>query len=75
MVNFVLERSTADEDKWGHYCNLGCDETEAIKMWHHLQDRQPYHKFRMYKVTKELVAMSGNAEYAAITAEGVEHDS
>ena len=58
MVNFVLERSNVDEDKWEYHCNLGCDEIEATKMWHHLQDRQPHHKFKLYKVTKKLVVMS-----------------
>lgn len=58
MTNYTLERCITNDDNWEHYCELGSDETTAIEMWHYWQEKQPNHKFRMYKVTKELVAAS-----------------
>ena len=61
-TNYTLERSIINDDNWEHYADLGCDEDTAIEMWHYWQEKQPNYQFRMYKVTKELVAMSGNAK-------------
>ena len=66
MTSFVLERCITNDDNWEHYADLGCDETTAIEMWHYWQDKQPNYKFRMYKVIKELVAMSENAKVSEI---------
>lgn len=66
MTSFVLERCITNDDNWEHYADLGCDEDGAIEMWHYWQERQPNYKFRMYKVTKELVAMSENAKVSEI---------
>jgi len=60
MVNYTLERNITNDDNWEHYADLGCDETTAIEMWHYWQEKQPNSRFRMYKVTKELVAISQN---------------
>lgn len=57
-TNYTLERCITNDDNWEHYCELGCDETIAIEHWHYWQEKQPNYKFRMYKVTKELVAAS-----------------
>ena len=59
MINYTLERNITG-DNWEHYCDLGCDEATAIDMWHYWQEKQPSYKFRMYKVTKELVSTSEN---------------
>lgn len=64
MINYTLERNITNDGNWEHYADLGCDETTAIEMWNYWQEKQPNSKFRMYKVTKELVAMSGNGEAA-----------
>ena len=61
-ISYELQRCITDDDNWEFYTSLGCDETTAIEQWHYWQERQPKSKFRMYKVTKELVAMSGNGE-------------
>ena len=58
MTNYTLERNITNDDNWEHYADLGCDETTAIEMWHYWQEKQPNYKFRMYRVTKELVAAS-----------------
>ena len=60
MTNYTLERNITNDDNWEHYADLGCDETTAIEMWHYWQEKQPNSRFRMYKVTKELVAISQN---------------
>lgn len=62
MANYTLERNITNDDNWEHYADLGSDETTAIEMWHYWQEKQPNNKFRMYKVTKELVAMSGDGQ-------------
>jgi hypothetical protein len=75
MINYTLERCITNDDNWEHYCDLGCDETTAIEMWHYWQEKQPNYAFRMYKVTKELVAMSGNVKVFEIIPDGEWHDS
>lgn len=62
MINYTLERCITNDDNWESYADLGCDEATAIEMWHYWQEKQPNNKFRMYKVTKELVAMSGDGQ-------------
>lgn len=58
MTNYTLERTITNDDNWEHYADLGCDETTAIEMWHYWQEKQSNYQFRMYKVTKELIAAS-----------------
>ena len=58
MIDHELERSIGNDDNWEHYTSLGCDESQAIELWHFWQGKQPNNKFRVYKVTKELIAMS-----------------
>lgn len=62
MINYILERCITNDDNWEFYADLGSDETTAIEQWHYWQARQLNYQFRMYKVTKELVAMSENTE-------------
>lgn len=75
MINYTLERNITNDNNWEHYADLGCDETTAIEMWHYWQEKQPNSKFRMYKVTKELVAMSGKTKVSEIISDGEWHDS
>lgn len=57
-VTYELERSIGDDDNWEFYTSLGCDEPSAVEQWHYWQERQPNNKFRMYRVSRELVAIS-----------------
>jgi hypothetical protein len=75
MTNYTLERDITNDGNWEHYADLGCDEITAIEMWHYWQEKQPNYKFRMYKVTKELVAMSGKTKVSEIIPDGGRHDS
>ena len=75
MTNYTLERCITNDDNWEHYADLGCDETTAIEMWHYWQEKQPNYKFRMYKVTKELVAISGKTKVSEIIPDGEWYDS
>jgi hypothetical protein len=56
-ISFELQRC-ADGNNWEFYTSLGCDDATAVEQWHYWQERQPRNQFRMYKVTKELVAIS-----------------
>ena len=81
MTNYTLERCITNDDNWEHYATVGCDESTAIEHWHYWQEKQPNYEFRLYEVTKKLVAMSGNGNTAVFTdkssrwLEGVPHDS
>jgi len=70
MTNYTLERNITNDNNWEHYADLGCDEATAIEMWNYWQEKQPNSKFRMYKVTKELVAMSGKTKVSEIISDG-----
>ena len=68
MTNYILERCITDDKNWEHYTSLsGCDESAAIEHWHYWQKKQPNYQFRLYQVTKKLVAMSGNGKAAVFT--------
>jgi len=60
MISYELERSSIDDDHWMFYASFGSDEDEAIKYWHYWQEKQPNYKFRLQRVTKVVIAMSGN---------------